>query len=204
MKKYLSVLFAATMLISLCGCSSGKSKSESTKAETSSANETVEATTAKETEISTEATTFKEKINLTDVCNWVTSDIWNKGFCDISHYVEDGKSSTGETMDIEFTISNLKNAMDKKDDYNKFILSLDDSIAEQEQLKEAWKKMIEQVDMLYNQVINTTPTAADKTYSFDTGLFKQYYDTFYKLSLNIKDPVISDSGAVSAEKSTVQ
>ncbi|MDD4324163.1 MAG: hypothetical protein PHR37_04945 [Eubacteriales bacterium] len=26
----------------------------------------------------------------------------NKGFCDISHYIGDGKGSTGESLDIDF------------------------------------------------------------------------------------------------------
>ncbi len=93
-------------------------------------------------------------VKLMDVVNWVTLDIWNKGFCDIYHYVENGKDSTGQELDIDFTVDNLKIAYKKNEEYNEFIHSLDDSIDEQAQLIKAWDKMYEEMDTLYDKVVS--------------------------------------------------
>ena len=130
----------------------------------------------------------KEEIKMIDVANWATKDIWNDGFCNIYHYVEDGKDATGRDMDINFTIDNLKIAMEKKDEYDTFIHSLDDGVSEQAQLINAWDKMMEQADSLYQKAISETPRPSDETYEFNTDLFKQYFDTFYSLALEIRNP----------------
>lgn len=128
-------------------------------------------------------------IKLSDVVNWATGDIWNKGFCDIYHYVEDGKGSTGQQLDIEFTVENLKIAYEKKEEYNDYIHSLDGSISEQAQLINAWDKMCGEMDALYTKATNETPKAADPSYEFNTDLFKQYFDVFYSLGTKIKEPI---------------
>ena len=137
MKKLLCTLVALTCVINLTACGSSSDSSsnlESTSAATSKADE------------------VDEDINLSSICSWVTSKIWNDGFCDICHYVESGKDAIGQEMDIEFTIDNLKIAYAKKDAYNDYIQSLDDSIPEQAQLINAWNKMNEQIDILYKIV----------------------------------------------------
>lgn len=129
----------------------------------------------------------QKSVTLFEVADWATSDIWNDGFCEISYYVKNGKGATGKDIDINFVIDNLKIAVEKKTDYDNYIQSLDDSVAEQKQLKDAWGKMIEQIDILYKSATSKTPAVGDK---FDTALFNQYFQSFYKLSTSISDPKI--------------
>ena len=174
MKKilYIVTVFLCLASFTACGTSSDDSSPKSSES------------------IAKESQSQSSDIKLNDVVNWVTGDIWNKGFCDISHYVKNGKSSTGAEMDIEFTIDNLKIAYKKAEEYNDYILSLDDSIEEQAQLINAWSKMYEQIKLLYEKVVAETPRPADQSYDFDTGLFSQYFDTFYNLAMNINEPVL--------------
>lgn len=174
-KRYLMIFTALTLALALTACgddsSSKSSKKKNTKAESSSVS-----------------ATEKTDIRLNDVTSWATGKIWNDGFCDIYHYVESGTNSVGEQMDIDFTVSNLKIAMEKKDEYNAFIHTLDDSVPEQAQLINAWDKMMEQTDILYTKVITDTPRPSDETYEFNTDLFKQYFDTFYEVAMELDKP----------------
>lgn len=113
---------------------------------------------------------------LNEINNYVISDIWNKGFCDISHYLEDGKSSIGETMDIDFTLEQLADAIAKKAEYDAYINSLEDE--KYTRVKQIWSKLSSEIDKLYNQIQEKKPTANDSSYVFDTGLFQQYMDAF--------------------------
>ena len=175
MKKLLCTLAALTCAINLvaCGSSSGNSKAND------DSNVSV---------LSTNTEKSDEEIRLPVIANWAT-DIWNEGFDDISTYVKTGKSAVGQTMDVQFTIDNLKLAYSKKDTYNDYIQSLDDSVSEQAQLINAWNKMIEQADILYNKVVTETPQANDPNYELDIGLFYQYFMGFYNLAWNIENPV---------------
>ena len=168
---------AIAMLVS-CGDDEESSSRKKKKADSSSA-----------ISVSSEASSMESSIKLTDVSEWATGDLWNDGFCDIYHYVESGKNSVGDDMDIEFTVDNLKITMEKRGEYDAFIHTLDDSVPEQAQLINAWDKMMEQTDILYQKAISDTPRPSDETYEFNTDLFKQYFDTFYELSYEIKDPV---------------
>ena len=130
----------------------------------------------------------QSEITLDEVYNWLGGDIWNKGFCDIYHYVEDGKGATGNDIDIEFTVDELKVSMEKKDKYEQFILSLDESVPENAQIIKAWKKLSEQMDILYNKVISETPRPKDPDYEFNTDLFSQYLNSFEAAYRDIKWP----------------
>lgn len=176
MKKaaFIFIILSCTALLTACGDDT-ESSSRRTKAKDSSSVSSVD---------SMEEQT---DIKMIDVNKWATGDIWNDGFCDIYHYIESGTNAVGDEMDIDFTVSSLKLAMEKKDEYNSFIHSLDDSVPEQAQLINAWDKMIEQTDILYQKVISETPRPSDETYEFSTDLFKQYFDSFYKLSLDIEE-----------------
>lgn len=177
MKKAILIFTALALTLALTACgddsSSKSSKKKNTKAESSSVSASA---------------TEKTDIRLNDVTSWATGKIWNDGFCDIYHYVESGTNSVGEQMDIDFTVSNLKIAMEKKDEYNAFIHTLDDSVPEQAQLINAWDKMMEQTDILYTKAITDTPRPSDETYEFNTDLFKQYFDTFYEVAMELDKP----------------
>lgn len=58
---------------------------------------------------------------LKEISNFVVSDIWNDGFVDISWYAGSGTGSTGETIDIDFTIEQLGKAMIQK--WNTIVIS---------------------------------------------------------------------------------
>ena len=113
---------------------------------------------------------------LQEIRNFVISDIWNKGFCDISHYLGDGKSSTGESLDIDFTLEQLADAMGTKAEYDAYINSLEGE--KYEKAKHIWSKLSPEIDRLYNKILEKKPEANDRSYDFDTGLFNQYMDAF--------------------------
>ena len=109
---------------------------------------------------------------LREIRNWVVSDIWNDGICDISHYYYDGTNSYGQTMDIEFTISQLGKEMELKAEYDKFMSELPDEYRE---LSEIWLKLTEQIDILYADILRQGTAIGGE---LDTGLFQQYFDAF--------------------------
>ena len=167
MTKKIAIISALALMLASCGSTGEQDpKTSSTKETTTTTAETV----------SISESVPEEEITLRDVQNWATSDIWNKGFCDIGYYVKTGKDATGRDIDIEFSISNLKNAMEKKDIYNEFIHN---NYADYEQLLLSWDKMIEQTDNLFEKVTTETPRPSDDTYEFSSDLFHQYYMSFY-------------------------
>ena len=182
MKRQLIALLAASALLTSCGSDDESSGTKKKKTDSSSAISVSSEASSKEKD-------KESSIKLTDVAKWATGDLWNDGFCDIYHYVESGTNAVGDDMDIEFTVNNLKLTMEKRSEYDAFIHTLDDSVPEQAQLISAWDKMMEQTDILYQKVLSETPRPADETYEFSTDLFKQYFDTFYKLSYEINEPI---------------
>lgn len=116
--------------------------------------------------------TVDTKSELLEIRNWVVSDIWNDGICDISHYYRDGKNSYGETIDIEFTISQLSKEMELKVEYDKFMSELPDEYRE---LSEIWVKLTEQIDILYADILRQGTAIGGE---LDTGLYQQYFDAF--------------------------
>lgn len=165
MKRYsaLCILIVAA-LMSSCGSAEDK------------AAESKEDTNSKVIIVGSKTNDDSEEITLREVQNWATTDIWNNGFCDIGYYVTTGKDATGRDIDIEFSISNLKIAMEKKDTYNEFIHA---NYADYGQLILSWGKMIEQADILFAKVTSETPRPNDDTYDFSNDLFRQYYMAFY-------------------------
>ncbi|WP_068777721.1 hypothetical protein [Paenibacillus sp. FJAT-26967] len=112
---------------------------------------------------------------LSEISNFVTSSIWNEGFVNIGWYKNSGTGSTGEKIDIDFTIDRLGKAMEKKAEYNTYIQGLD---AKYDNVKQVWAKLSNEADILYKQLKESKPQANDKSYKFDTGLFKQYSEAF--------------------------
>lgn len=105
---------------------------------------------------------------LREIDSYVTSDLWNKGFCDISWYLQTGKGSTGQQIDIEFTKSQLAKAMEKKVGYDTYIAGMDSSYSA---IKDIWSKLSKEIDSLNQQVQSGAK-------SIDTGRFTQYHDAF--------------------------
>ncbi|WP_019850598.1 hypothetical protein [Desulfitobacterium sp. PCE1] len=113
---------------------------------------------------------------LQEMRNWLIGKVWNEGFVDIQHYVARGKSSTGQTLDIEFTLEQLDATMKKKTDYDSFIGGLAEE--QYSQIKSIWGRLSPEIDRLYDQIKGTPPVANDASNSFDTGKFEQYMDAF--------------------------
>lgn len=115
---------------------------------------------------------------LSEIRNFVTSDIWNDGFVNINSYTYRGTSATGDKLDIDFLVERLGTAMDKKTEYNTYVQGLDDS--KYANVKKVWTKLSSETDVLYKQLQTDPPKANDSDYNFDTGLFEQYQDAFEK------------------------
>jgi len=118
--------------------------------------------------------TKTEKAQITEIRNWVVSEIWNAGFCDLYHYLEDGKSSTGQTMDVNFTLQQLEKAMAKKAGYDAYMSTISNS-----ELSELWTKVSGQIDILYADV--KTRDFSKSGQALDTGLYNQYFSAFDKM-----------------------
>lgn len=76
---------------------------------------------------------------LASAYNWHCENVWNKGFCDIYHYIEDGSDSVGKKMNIEKTLSKLKTTLRKKEAWNSFVTSLQGK--KYKKYKSTWKKL---------------------------------------------------------------
>ncbi|OBZ11432.1 hypothetical protein [Bacillus sp. FJAT-26390] len=133
----------------------------------------------KDSSIGGEASNKAEKptveSTLSEIVNFVTIDIWNEAFVNISWYAGSGTDSTGNELDIEFTIDRLGKAMEKKAEYNSYIAGLD---SKYDDIKQVWTKLSNEIDTLYAKLKENPPHATDSEYEFDTGLFKQYSKAF--------------------------
>lgn len=118
---------------------------------------------------------------LHEIDNWLISDIWNTGFCDINWYVTSGTDSLGSEMDVSNTISALENSMSKAIEYNEFILGLDDETYSG--IKEAWSPLYEELNSLYEYIL-ANPPVYDENYEFNT-------DTFSDLMYNFDERITS-------------
>ena len=150
MKKLISCILVVIMALGMVSCSKEGGTDESTRP------------------------TVNTEAKLREIRNWLVSDIWNDGICDISHYYYDGKDSCGQTMDIEFTISQLGKEMELKVEYDKFMSELPDEYRE---LSEIWVKLTEQIDILYADILRQGTAIGGE---LDTGLYQQYFDAFDK------------------------
>jgi len=119
--------------------------------------------------------TVSDSDKLMEIDNWLTDDIWNKGFCDIGWYTSSGTSSTGGTLDIDFTLSQLDAAMGKKAEYDAYINGLGEGYSH---IQAVWEKLSPELDSLYAQVKNNKPVANDPSTDVDTGKYTQYQEAF--------------------------
>jgi hypothetical protein len=108
---------------------------------------------------------------LSEINNYVISDIWNDGFIVVDSFLKTGTGPTGASVDLEFTKSQLTLAMTKKAEYDAYIAGLDSSY---NNIKDVWGKLSPEIDSLYQQIQSGALT-------LDTGIFVQYRDAFSKL-----------------------
>ncbi|SFB62503.1 hypothetical protein SAMN05216312_1224 [Cohnella sp. OV330] len=112
---------------------------------------------------------------LGDIRNFVTSDIWNSGFIDVSNFIRRGTGSTGETLDIDFTMERLAKSMEQKKEYDEYINGLGEEYAD---IKSVWTKLSGEIDKLYEHLKQNPPKANTTDEGFDTALFQQYSEAF--------------------------
>lgn len=110
---------------------------------------------------------------LWDAYDWQCEDIWNNGYCDIYHYIEDGTNSVGEKMDINKTISRLNAKYKKRSSYNNYIYSVQGK--RYSDFKKSWKKLDGQTVRL-KQILDKNGEPAPKS---------NYYFPYQKYSDNL-------------------
>jgi hypothetical protein len=109
--------------------------------------------------------TSKEKM-LLDIYDYVVIDLWNDGFNNIKDYLNTGKDSCGQDLDIELTKSELSKAMKKKPEYDQYINNLGDEYSD---IKIIWGKLSPEADKLFAQIEGNTT-------SLNVDFFRQYMD----------------------------
>ena len=166
-KRLLLPTLALCTALSACGGSQNTQETTSTEISQVVTTVSVETTTG-----TVEETTMQSNISLNEIEGWLIGDIWNEGFCDFYHYEEDGKSSLGETIDIDFALSRFKKNYEKKAEYDAYINSLPDSY---DSIKETWNKLSVDMDKLYDYYKDGVTQSGTAT---DTALFVQYRDAF--------------------------
>ncbi|MEK4104143.1 hypothetical protein [Paenibacillus odorifer] len=174
MKKQL-ILYCIIAIILLSGCSN-----------TNNNNPTDANTAINESknlfnfgEISSKADTAapSPEKTLREISNFVIADIWNVGFVDVISYTRSGTSSTGASMDIDFTVEQLGKAMEEKKEYDTYMNKLD---TKYDSIKKIWAKLSPEIDLLYKQIQETPPKANDDSLTLDAGKFNQYSEAFNK------------------------
>lgn len=119
---------------------------------------------------------------LWDAYDWQCEDIWNKGYCDIYHYIESGTDSCGEKMNINKTISRLNTKYKKLSSYNKYVYSIQGK--RYSKFKKTWRKLDTQTVRL-KQILDKNGKPAPKSkYHFP---YQKYSNCLWKLFDNISD-----------------
>lgn len=111
---------------------------------------------------------------LSEIREYIVSEIWNKGFSNVSSYLYDGTGNTGGSIDIAFLLSQLDTSYKKKKAYDVYVQGLD--AAKFSNIKTIWTKLSTETDVIYSQIKKTKPVP--KGTPIDTGKFSQYMDAF--------------------------
>lgn len=158
-----STVFLIILLIiaSLTGCSGTKTVSEKQSKED----------------------TYKK---LREIRNEFIHNIWNDVFCDVSHYLYDGKDATGEYFDVDRAIKKADKLMDKKKKYDRYIENLGD---EYNEIKEAWEDLSYESEKLYKKIKKEKPTAKNKDYEFSTKRFRNAVEDYDELLKELKEDI---------------
>ena len=124
---------------------------------------------------------------LWDAYDWQCEDIWNHGFCDTYHYIEDGTDSCGKKLDINKTISKLNKNYQKRNYYNKYVRSVQGK--KYSNYKKTWEKLDKQTVYL-KQILDKNGAPAPKSnYYFPYQKYADYLNDLmgynFELSLNL-------------------
>ncbi|MBS6646774.1 MAG: hypothetical protein KH366_24665 [Clostridiaceae bacterium] len=118
--------------------------------------------------------TGEPKTVLNNIENWVIGDLWNRGFCDFSHYEYDGTDNTGSDIDIDYSLQLFKESYKLKAGYDAYINALPEEYAS---LKTAWNKLSGEADKLYKYYEAGVNQSGEST---STSIFVQYREAFSK------------------------
>lgn len=171
-KKGLLIVLVLLFLAVIAACSSKEQTDEEKLTELfkdSIAN------SVKNTESTSEVEPPTVESKLREISNFITMDIWNEGFVNISSYTSRGTDALGQTMDMDFTMERLGKSMEKKAEYDTYMQGLDPKY---DDFKQVWTKLSNEIDTLYSKLKEDKPSANDENYEFDTGLFAQYQGAF--------------------------
>ena len=119
---------------------------------------------------------------LWDAYDWQCEDIWNNGYCDIYHYIEDGTDSCGNKLNIDKTISDLNKNYKKRNSWNKFVYSVQGK--HYSKFKKTWEKLDAETVRLKNILDkNGTPTPKSNYYF----PYQKYSNYIWKLFDNVSN-----------------
>ena len=114
---------------------------------------------------------------LNNINNDIT-DLWNNVFCEVKWYAEEGTSSTGDTLDIDFVVTNMDKYYNKIKNDKNFIDKLNDDYSD---IKSAYLKMFDKATVIYNNIKAETPKAnTELSYNSEIELFNQYQSYLWK------------------------
>lgn len=97
---------------------------------------------------------------LSDAYNWQCEKIWNNGYCNIYHYIEDGTDAIGNKMNIATTIRKLNTAYKKRNGFNKFVSSVQGK--KYSKFKTKWSKL-DQETVRLKQILDKNGTPKPKS-----------------------------------------
>lgn len=112
---------------------------------------------------------------LSDAYNWQCEKIWNDGYCNIYHYIEDGTDAIGNKMNIATTIRKLNTAYKKRNGFNKFVSSIQGK--KYSKFKTKWSKL-DQETVRLKQILDKNGTPKPKS---------NYYFPYQKYSTYLWD-----------------
>lgn len=109
---------------------------------------------------------------LSDAYNWQCDNIWNEGFCDIYHFIEDGTDALGNKMNIMSTIKKINKAYKKRASFNKFVSSIQGK--KYSKFKAKWTNLDKQTVRLKNILDKNGAPKPKSNYYFPYQKYSNY------------------------------
>jgi len=113
---------------------------------------------------------------LMEIYNWLVDDIWNKGFSKIFHYGQMSEGITDSDFNINTDLENFHDEMQKKVEYNEFILSIDNVQYAEIQIK--WEILLSEIEKQYKICVNNPVIKNDTHYPLEVEKFRKLLDVF--------------------------